>query len=577
MQEKRLTDDLEVLLTVLPSTLAEVLRQRGRFTELIEIVMDLGRAPEARYSGSKDEEVLLRDDEVTQAEIDYVISRIGQIDDDNRAGITRTLHRISVIKNRRGVVVGITCRVGRAVYGTLEIIKDIITNGKSILLLGRPGVGKTTMLREAARVLADSSRVVIVDTSNEIGGDGDISHPAVGRARRMQVATPSRQHEVMIEAVENHNPQVIVIDEIGRAAEAEAARTIAERGVQLVGTAHGKTLENLMSNPTLSDLIGGIESVTLSDDEARRRHTQKTVLERRAPPTFEVLIEIQERAKLLVHHNVAEAVDHILRGRIPPSELRYFGEDGQLRIEKTKVALPIDERGRQIERGSERGGMRGGARGEPRNGRDHEREYGFEENGSNGVSHHGSASNGHANGEHGRAIEDPLTQPEIGEAASALSKFPTRLMQIFAFGLPRNRMLQAIRQLGIPAQLVDSAEDADVLITSKSYYRQRPRAITDAEHRNIPIYVLRSNSELQMETVLGGLFNLSEAEETPLDTAISDVEAAIQRVLAGERSVDLRPQNQFVRRKQHELARAANLTSHSYGKEPYRRVRVFRD
>lgn len=573
MQEKRITDDLEVLLTVLPPTLVEVLRQRGQFTELIEIVMDLGRAPEARYSGSKDEEVLLREDEVTQAEIDYVISRIGQIDDDNRAGITRTLHRISVIKNRRGVVVGITCRVGRAVYGTLEIIKDIITNGKSILLLGRPGVGKTTMLREAARVLAESSRVVIVDTSNEIGGDGDISHPAVGRARRMQVATPSRQHEVMIEAVENHNPQVIVIDEIGRAAEAEAARTIAERGVQLVGTAHGKTLENLMSNPTLSDLIGGIESVTLSDDEARRRHTQKTVLERRAPPTFDVLIEIQERAKLLVHHNVAEAVDHILRGRIPPSELRYFGEDGQLRIEKTKVALPIEERGRQ----TERGGMRGMMRGESRNGRDHERDYGFEENGSNGAASQHALGNGHANGEHGRGGDNPLTQPEIGETASALSKFPTRLMQIFAFGLPRNRMLQAIRQLGIPAQLVDSAEDADVLITSKSYYRQRSRAITDAEHRNIPIYVLRSNSELQMETVLGGLFNLTEAEETPLDTAINDAEAAIQRVLAGERSVDLRPQNQFVRRKQHELARAANLTSHSYGKEPYRRVRVFRD
>jgi len=574
MQEKRITDDLEVLLTVLPPELAQALRAQGRFQELIEIVMDLGRAPEARYAGSKDEEILLREHEITREEIDYILERIGQIDDDNRSGITRTLHRISVIKNRRGTVVGITCRVGRAVYGTLEIIKDIITNGKSILLLGRPGVGKTTMLREAARVLADGSRVVIVDTSNEIGGDGDIPHPAVGRARRMQVATPSRQHEVMIEAVENHNPQVIVIDEIGRAAETEAARTIAERGVQLIGTAHGKTLENLMSNPTLSDLIGGIESVTLSDDEARRRHTQKTVLERRAPPTFDVLIEIQERTKLLVHHNVAEAVDHILRGRVPPSELRYFGEDGQLHIEKTKSTMPVEDRSRPMERGQERSMIRG----EPRPARDQERErerdFDFDP-----PPHSPAPSNGHVNGngDSGQLLEDPLAQPEITELPGGLSKFPTRLMQIFAFGLPRNRMLQAIRHLGIPAQLVDSAGDADVLVTSKAYYRQRSRAITDAEHRNIPIYVLRSNSELQIETVLGGLFNLSEAEATPLDTAISDTEIAIQRVLSGERSVDLRPQNQFVRRKQHELVRAANLISHSYGKEPYRRVRVFRD
>ncbi|UCC51940.1 MAG: AAA family ATPase, partial [Anaerolineaceae bacterium] len=285
-------EDLKTLLWILPQSIRAHLEELGREDELLEVVMDLGRAPTARYVSG---DVVIRVDEVTRAEIDQVVEGIGDFDDDNRAGIARTLHRISGIRNRRGQVVGLTCRVGRAVYGTIDIIQEIVNDGHSILLLGRPGVGKTTMLREIARVLAEKRRVVIVDTSNEIGGDGDIAHPAIGKARRMQVPRPSRQHETMIEAVENHSPEVIVIDEIGRQQEAEAARTINERGVQLIGTAHGNTLENLLLNPTLSDLVGGIESVTLSDEEARRRGTQKTVLERRAPPTFDVLIEIQER------------------------------------------------------------------------------------------------------------------------------------------------------------------------------------------------------------------------------------------------------------------------------------------
>ena len=290
------------------------------------MILDLGRVPTARYT---DGEMVLRETEVTRAEIQHVVERVGEFDADNRAGIARTLHRIAGIRNRKGDVVGLTCRVGRAVYGTIAIIQDIIEGGKSILLLGRPGVGKTTMLREAARVLAEQKRVIVVDTSNEIGGDGDIPHPAVGRARRMQVEMPSLQHEVMIEAVENHNPEVIIIDEIGRELEAEAARTIAERGVQLIATAHGNTLDNLLINPTLSDLVGGVESVTLSDEEARRRGTQKTILERRAPPTFDVLIEIQDRQRLLIHHSVAESVDGLLRGRPPQAELRYRDESGK--------------------------------------------------------------------------------------------------------------------------------------------------------------------------------------------------------------------------------------------------------
>src|ERR671919_1862019 len=329
-----MTDDLDQLLAVLPPHICDPLEALQDRRELLEVVMDLGREPEARLPGR---EVLLSTHSVTEEDIDYVVQRIGAFCDDNRAGIERTLHRISAIRNREGRIVGITCRVGRAVFGTITIIRDIVESGRSILMMGRPGVGKTTLLREAARVLADDlrKRVMIVDTSNEIGGDGDIPHPAVGRARRMQVPTPSLQHEVMIEAVENHNPEVIVIDEIGREAEAAAARTIAERGVQLIGTAHGQTLDNLLLNPTLSDLVGGIEAVTLSDEEARRRGTQKTVLERRAPPTFDVLIEIMHRNRFAVHLDIMASVDALLRGFPLAPEIRTRDESGKIQIEKT--------------------------------------------------------------------------------------------------------------------------------------------------------------------------------------------------------------------------------------------------
>ncbi len=339
MSQKQITDDLQALVSVLPPKIALATERANNSDNLIEIVMDLGRRPVARFIGGETE---LAEEEVSRAEIDFVITRIGDFDADNRAGLERTLHRISGIRNRRGNIVGLTCRVGRAVYGTIEIIQDLIESGKSILILGRPGIGKTTMLREAARILSEKNRVIIVDTSNEIGGDGDVPHPAVGRARRMQVATPSLQHEVMIEAVENHNPEVIVIDEIGRELEALAARTIAERGVQLIGTAHGRTLENLLLNPTLSDLVGGIEAVTLSDEEARRRGTQKTVLERRAPPTFDVLIEMQDRTRLAIQADVAAAVDALVRGNPLPPEIRSRGTSGEIQIEKPPIPAAVN-------------------------------------------------------------------------------------------------------------------------------------------------------------------------------------------------------------------------------------------
>lgn len=505
--QKRITDDLEALLSVLPPRIRHALIEANQSEDLLEVVMDLGRVPEARFV---DREVALSTEEVTREDLDFVISRIGEFDADNRAGIERTLHRISAIRNRRGDIVGLTCRVGRAIYGTIDIIEDIITSGRSILLLGRPGVGKTTMLREAARVLAETKRVVIVDTSNEIGGDGDIPHPAVGRARRMQVARPDLQHEVMIEAVENHMPEVIIIDEIGRELEALAARTIAERGVQLVATAHGNTLENLMANPTLCDLIGGIQAVTLSDEEARRRGTQKTVLERKAPPTFDVLIEIQGWDRLAVHHDVGAAVDAILRGRPLPAEIRYRDESGEIQKEEQVIDAET-----------------------------------LEEKAAVSVE---------------RSISSPL---------------PT--LHIFPYGITAERMRQAAKRLAVPVAIVDTLEEAEVLVTLKPYYRKRPRVISDAEEQGIPIYVLRSNTIVQMQDCLADLFDLAPEETEPLARALRETEEAIRKVLAGARSVDLSPQNAYIRRQQHRMARAANLISHSYGREPNRHVRIYRE
>ena len=337
-------DDLDALLASLPAEIVDAVHALPEKEALIEVVLDLGRCPEARFPES---EVTLLEREITETDIAHVVDHIGSFGDDNRAGIERTLHRISAIRNRNGKIVGLTCRIGRAVYGTIEIIQDFVETGKSILIMGRPGIGKTTMLREAARVLADDlgKRVVVVDTSNEIAGDGDIPHPAIGKARRMQVRTPSLQHEVMIEAVENHMPQVIVIDEIGTELEAQAARTIAERGVQLIGTAHGNNLDNLMLNPTLSDLIGGIQSVTLGDEEARRRRTQKSVLERKAPPTFDVIIEIQDRERVTVHADVADTVDSLLRGDPVAPELRWRDEEGVHRSQARPRPSPREQIG----------------------------------------------------------------------------------------------------------------------------------------------------------------------------------------------------------------------------------------
>jgi stage III sporulation protein SpoIIIAA len=550
MTTLKITDDLELLLAVLPEPIREAVQDIDRSSDLIEIVMDLGRLPEARF---KDGEVYLSKMETSAQDLRSVIERIGDFGADNRAGIERTLHRISAIRNRKNEVIGLTCRVGRAVYGVIDIVQDIVMSGKSILLLGRPGVGKTTLLREAARVLSEKKRVVIVDTSNEIAGDGDIPHPAIGRARRMQVPTPALQHEVMIEAVENHMPEVIVIDEIGRELETIAARTIAERGVQLIGTAHGNTLENLLMNPTLSDLVGGIESVTLSDEEARRRGTQKTVLERKAPPTFDVLIEIQDRQRMAVHDNVAEAVDTLLRGWDLTPEVRHVDEAGKVHIEET---LPAAEGGRLHSRST--GLRRSGVRSNNGNGR--------------------LISNGwpHATGP-SRSVN---VQENLAETAEVTAGQPSRtqIVRVYPYGIGQNRLRSAAKDLNVQVEIVNDLKHADLVMTLKNYYRRQPQPIADAERRNIPVYVLRSNTVTQMEQCLLDIFQIPNGGEPAdvFDDAMRETQAAIQRMLNGAESAELKPQSAAIRSQQHQLARAANLVSHSYGREPYRRVRLFR-
>ena len=503
--QKVITDDLEALLDILPPHICQPLTQQQDMSELLEVVLDLGRPPEARFP---QREVVLRPEEVTEADIDYAASRISSFGDDNRAGIERTLHRISAIRNRKGRIVGLTCRVGRAVFGTIKVIEDLVESGKSVLLLGRPGVGKTTMLREVARVLADDmkKRVIIVDTSNEIAGDGDIPHPAIGHARRMQVATPTMQHAVMIEAVENHMPEVIVIDEIGTELEAQAARTIAERGVQLVATAHGNTLDNLMMNPTLADLVGGIQTVTLGDEEARRRGTQKSILERMSPPTFDIVVEIQGWDRVAIHPDVGGAVDAVLRGQPAAIETRWLDKSGEVKIER----------------------------------------------------------------------EEPVTAKRTVRDKKRVNE--SHLPRLFLFGVNRVRLEQAARERRLTLDIVNNLEQANLLVTSKNYYRRKPQKVRDAEAASIPIYVLKSSTPAQIRQMLGTLSPANSAGRADtLDLALKEAEEAVIQVRNGEEAVELSPQSAYIRRLQHIIAERNEVLSRSSGRDPNRRVRIYKE
>jgi stage III sporulation protein SpoIIIAA len=503
-------DDLGALLDILPPHIRKPLRQQEDINDLLEVVLDLGRPSDARFLNR---EIIISPQEISQEDIDYVTSRIGGFGGDNRAGIERTLHRISAIRNRKGNIVGLSCRVGRAVFGTIKIIEDLIQSGRSILLLGKPGIGKTTMLREAARVLADDlkKRVVIVDTSNEIAGDGDIPHPAIGHARRMQVATPTMQHAVMIEAVENHMPEVIIIDEIGTELEALAARTIAERGVQLIGTAHGNALENVMLNPTLSDLVGGIQAVTLGDEEAKRRRTRKTILERKSPPTFDIVVEIQDRYRVAVHPDVSQAVDATLRGQPSATQIRWLDEDAKVSIKREEPS---------------------------------------------------------------RKAKSP-----VEEAPPATAKATPRL---YPFGINRVRLEQAAREMHIAINMAASLNDAELMVTSKSYYRRKPQKIRDAEAANLPIYVLRKHTPAQLKQMLAtvhpaGASVKSSRGTDALEHALREAEEAAGQVMKNSNDIELSPQSAYIRRLQHLIAERSQLSSSSSGKDPNRRVRIYKE
>ena len=550
---QRITDDLDRLLEVLPTEVQQALATPQSRDQLLEVVLDLGRVPEARYPARV---MALGENPVTRADLEAVIDQLGSFGGDNRAGIERTLHRISAIRNRLGAVVGLTCRVGRAVFGTVAMVRDLLDSNQSLLLMGRPGVGKTTALREIARVLADDlgKRVVVIDTSNEIAGDGDIPHPAIGRARRMQVARPELQHQVMIEAVENHMPEVIVIDEIGTELEALAARTIAERGVMLVATAHGNELANLIKNPTLADLVGGIQSVTLGDEEARRRRTQKTVLERAADPTFPLAVEMHTRHRWLVHRDVARTVDWLLRGQTARPEIREVGPDGQLTRQAPSSPTPSPPTL---------------ASPQPQ-----------------GRPEHPPIPHG---GEH-PALVLPL-EDEPGLVASL-----GQSLRVYGSGISRSQLEQVARSRQLPVELAGSVELADVVIAVRQQLGRDPHVRRQAQELGIPILVIKSAALPQVQRGLERL--LANRQGSPLgepeasgpskahgvqSAGLDDVLAALEEcrlaveqvVLPQGHPVELLPRNERVRQMQAELASCYRLRTAVFGRGSAQYLRVF--
>lgn len=573
-----ITEDLHKLLDILPQDLQHKLKNHPQGHNLVEVVLDLGRRPEARFPHGAE---YLSETPVTQAQIDDCIQRVGNFGGDNRAGIEQTLHRISAIRNRSGKIIGLTCRVGRAVFGTIAMIRDLVETGQSILMLGRPGVGKTTALREIARVLADdlNKRVVIIDTSNEIAGDGDVAHPAIGRARRMQVSQPELQHQVMIEAVENHMPEVIVIDEIGTELEALAARTIAERGVQLVGTAHGNQIENLIKNPTLSDLVGGIQAVTLGDDEARRRGSQKTVLERKAPPTFDIAVEMLERQRWVVHDCVADTVDTLLRGRQPNPQTRTVDDHGKVGIARQLAVV------------------NGG------NGHVTKVEESFLAAKPNGWRSSGQMValpplSMERERPTGRSEFDRLLDESFNYSESI--NFPSRKpagpngedlpLHIYPYGVSRDQLEQVIDVLTLPVVLTKELDTADAILALRSHVKNHAKLRQMAKARHLPMFMIKSSTIPQITRSLRRLLNMDDPDigdnrelqlllhngsDDEMD-ALEEARLAVEQIVIPKgQPVELLPRSSQVRKMQHELVEHYRLKSDSFGDEPNRRLRIY--
>ena len=524
MSSIELQNDLEKLLAVMPPKVTSNLTERD-LDDVIEVVLDIGRAPEVRHSGGRIEK--LGTGIVEDGDIEFVINHVQEFTHDNRSGIPGTLHRISAIRNRQGKVIGLTCRIGRVVTGTIACIKDFCTQGKSILFLGPPGVGKTTKLREISRLVADElgKRVVIVDTSNEIAGDGDVPHPAVGGARRMQVPQPEFQKDIMIEAVENHTPEVIVVDEIGTEAEAQAARTIAERGVMLIATAHGNCLESLIKNPTLSDLVGGIQSVTLGDDEAKRRASQKTVLEREKQPTFDIVIEILDRNTLAVYKNTSEAVDYILRGWPIRPEIRKV-EEGGCKIPEVEIKQEVTRPDIETQK-------------------DNSMNFSF-------------------------------SRQEYVDKVKPLKK-------VYLYAVSRTIVEKIIERLDLNVEITRNVEDADIAIVHKNFAKGGAKVLSTAQEYRVQIFYVKTNSMAQIQKVLKDALDIRPGDIEPLqgysdetELALDETKNAIKMVLEGAKEIELAPQNHHTRKLQHELVEQYNLTSESVGDEPNRRLKIFR-
>jgi stage III sporulation protein SpoIIIAA len=570
---KQVTDNLDQLLEILPPRIKSSVELGGGLDQLVEIVMDLGRLPEARYFDSTK---YLTDEPITKEDLALCVKQVGEFGGDNRAGIERTLHRISAIRNRKGEIIGLTCRVGRAVYGTIAMIRDLVETGKSILLLGKPGMGKTTALREIARVLADdlNKRVVIIDSSNEIAGDGDIPHPAIGRARRMQVSRPELQHQVMIEAVENHMPEVIVIDEIGTELEALAARTIAERGVQLVGTAHGNQLANLIKNPTLSDLIGGIQSVTLGDEEMRRRGLpQKSILERKAQPTFDIAVEMWERYRWAVHDDVAGTIDMLLRDRDPGRQIRAVSDQGEVTTSEEKPKNPEVVRNPAVKGWRSTGKIKPIPL-DP-----------LVQSRSQVVDLTSKISN-----EEPTELDEP-SEEELGnlETYTAMrERFGT--LTIYLYGVSRHQTEQVMQSINLPIEITKDLDEADIVLALRSQIRTSSKVRQVAEARQIPIHAIKTSTLPQITRALRRILHI---DESPTDTisdlnmfaygdsedeieALEETRLAVEQIVIPKgQPVELLPRSTIIRRMQHELVEHYQLRSESYGAEPNRRLRIF--